>query len=116
MLIGRAAVHPSLDELFPVGLRPDLTAAAANRRIAIGPVKAATGEQAHRLAVTAHDHPVAVVFDFVHPAGTAWRLVAAGYQMLTTGLIWTSPRRRQTGSFINDFRMVPRGGIEPPTP
>jgi hypothetical protein len=42
--------------------------------IAIRPVVAAAGEQPHGLAVPAHDQPVAVVLDLVHPVGTGGRL------------------------------------------
>jgi hypothetical protein len=43
-------------------------------RIALGPVIAATGEQMHGGAVPAHDQPIAVVLDLVHPVGSGGRL------------------------------------------
>jgi hypothetical protein len=47
-------------------------------RLAIGPIIAAAGEEPHRLAVPAHDQPVTVVLDLVHPIGAGWRLGSTG--------------------------------------
>jgi hypothetical protein len=38
--------------------------------IAIGPIMTAAREEAHNRAVPAHDQPIAVVLDLVHPDGT----------------------------------------------
>jgi hypothetical protein len=40
-----------------------------DRRIALAPVVAASGEQAHGVAVAAHDQPVSIMLDLVHPVG-----------------------------------------------
>jgi hypothetical protein len=49
-----------------------------DRRIAVGPVIASPGEQAHRGAVPAHDQPVAVVLDLMNPVGAGRRLGGQG--------------------------------------
>ena len=54
-----------------------LAAALAIAGIALGPVVAAAGEQAHWLALAADDQPVAVVLDLVHPIGPGRRLGGA---------------------------------------
>jgi hypothetical protein len=46
--------------------------------IAIGPVKAAAGEQVHGRTVPAHDQPISVVLNLVHPAGPGRRLGGNG--------------------------------------
>jgi hypothetical protein len=40
---------------------------------AFAPIEAATREEPHGVAVASGEHPVAVVFDFVHPIGTGGR-------------------------------------------
>jgi hypothetical protein len=47
-------------------------------RITVDPVVAAAREQVHGRAVPAHDQPIAVVLDLVHPAGPGGRLVSKG--------------------------------------
>jgi hypothetical protein len=46
--------------------------------IAIGPIMAAAGKEAHGWAVPAHDQSIAVVLDLVHPVGTRRRLGGQG--------------------------------------
>jgi len=41
----------------------------------VGPVKAGAGHEAHRAAIEARMHAVAVEFDFVQPLGPVGRLV-----------------------------------------
>jgi hypothetical protein len=59
---------------------PDLlpSVAAGDRGIAVCPVVAAAGEQAHGSAVATHDQPIAVVLDLVHPVGPGRRLGGKG--------------------------------------
>jgi hypothetical protein len=52
---------------------------ARDRRIAA--VRAATGEQPHRVTVPAHDQPVSVVLDLVHPVRTPVGGLAASLGM-----------------------------------
>jgi hypothetical protein len=59
-------------------LGPQLGGGRGNRRIPIGPVIAAPGEEPHSLAVPAHDQPIAVVFGLVNPARPGRRLGNAG--------------------------------------
>jgi hypothetical protein len=59
-------------------LRAQLVRGRSDAGIAISPVKAAAGEQLHRLAVAADDQAVAVVLDLVHPAGAGRRLGGKG--------------------------------------
>jgi hypothetical protein len=53
---------------------PQLGRHRGDRRTAIGPVKAAAGEQPHGLALPAHDQAVSIVLDLVHPVGPGGRL------------------------------------------
>jgi hypothetical protein len=50
-------------------LGPQLGGGRGDGGIAVGPVMAAACEQPHGLAVPAHDQPIAVVLDLVHPVG-----------------------------------------------
>jgi hypothetical protein len=59
-------------------LRPDLGRRTGDRRLPARPVIAAAGEQADRGAVAAHDQPVPVMLDLVHPIGAGRRLGGTG--------------------------------------
>jgi hypothetical protein len=66
---------PSRTKLFVLSFR-----AASTISGSLGPVEAASGEQSHARAVAGYDQAIAVVLDFVQPAGTvrdfgggAWR-------------------------------------------
>ena len=48
-------------------------------RIAIGPVVAIAGDQAHTIAVALHAKPVTVIFDLVEPVRGGWNLGAASW-------------------------------------
>jgi hypothetical protein len=49
-----------------------------DRGIALGPIMPAAREQAHGLALPAHDQPIAVVLDLVHPVRAGRWLVGEG--------------------------------------
>jgi len=50
-------------------LGPQLGSGGGDRGITVAPVMAASREEAHRGALAAHDQPVPVVLDLVHPVG-----------------------------------------------
>jgi hypothetical protein len=56
----------------------DLHGGASNRWVSVSPVMASAGEQMHRGAVSAHNEPITVVLDLVHPAGPSRRLGGKG--------------------------------------
>src|SRR5262249_44844846 len=56
---------------------PWLRCRPRDRRMAVAPVVAASGEQPHRVTGAAHDQPVAVVLDLVDPLRSGRRLGGA---------------------------------------
>jgi hypothetical protein len=78
----------------------------------IGPVMAATGEQAHVLAVAAHDQPIAIVLDLVDPIGPGRRPCSPSWDARRDEAVDTNPNHDLTGRLksLRDRGYVVRRG------
>jgi hypothetical protein len=74
----RHAIGAADDRLAVQGERPQLGSRGRDRRIAAGPIVAASGEQPDGVAVPADLQPISVVLDLVDPIGAGRRLGNAG--------------------------------------